>query len=334
MKYRFIDLFAGAGGLSEGFIRAGYEPIAHIEMDHYACDSLKTRAAFHYLKENGKLEIYEEYLKNKKEKTDGSWLWNQVPKSVIDSVIQEAIGKETLPSLFERVDKLCNGKPVDMIIGGPPCQAYSVAGRARLGKKIEEDPRNDLYKFYVEFLKRYKPKMFVFENVLGIFTAKGGEPFRDLIRLVRELDYNIDFREQIASQHGVLQKRHRVIIVGWQNKRDTQEDTSYHYPYLLEEQMPYKMMRDLFCDLPIVKAGEGTLCGIVHYTKPLSDMEYLKKSGIRGVLSFTTQHIARPNNPTDREIYKQELNSGMKENVYGMISLIPHCRSIKIRRHS
>ena len=162
---------------------------------------------------------------------------------MIDSVIQEAIGKETLPSLFERVDKLCNGKPVDMIIGGPPCQAYSVAGRARLGKKIEEDPRNDLYKFYVEFLKRYKPKMFVFENVLGIFTAKGGEPFRDLIRLVRELDYNIDFREQIASQHGVLQKRHRVIIVGWQNKRDTQEDTSYHYPNLLEEQMPYKMMR-------------------------------------------------------------------------------------------
>ena len=87
---------------------------------------------------------------------------------MIDSVIQEAIGKETLPSLFERVDKLCNGKPIDMIIGGPPCQAYSVAGRARLGKKIEEDPRNDLYKFYVEFLKRYKPKMFVFENVLGI----------------------------------------------------------------------------------------------------------------------------------------------------------------------
>ncbi len=112
MKYRFIDLFAGAGGLSEGFIRAGYEAIAHIEMDHYACDSLKTRAAFHYLKENEKLDIYEDYLKNKKEKTDGSWLWNQVPKHVIGSVIQEAIGKETLPSLFERVDKLCNGKPI------------------------------------------------------------------------------------------------------------------------------------------------------------------------------------------------------------------------------
>lgn len=303
--YRFIDLFAGAGGLSEGFIRAGYKPIAHIEMDHYACESLKTRAAYHYLKSIGRLDIYEEYLKNKKEKTDGSWLWNQVPKQIIDSVIQEAIGEKTLSQLFERVDKMCKGKPIDIIIGGPPCQAYSVAGRARLGKKIEEDPRNDLYKFYVEFLKHYRPKMFVFENVLGILTAKGGKPFQDLIRLVRDLDYDIDFQEQIASEHGVLQNRHRVIIVGWQMKRDSHEDTTYHYPILPKEDMPYKVMKDLFCDLPIIKSGEGSLCGIVNYTKPLNDMEYLKKTGIRGVLGFTTQHIARPNNPNDREIYRQ-----------------------------
>ena len=65
---RFIDLFAGAGGLSEGFIRAGFEPIAHIEMDKYACDTLRTRAAFHYLKNNNQLNVYEDYLLNKKEK--------------------------------------------------------------------------------------------------------------------------------------------------------------------------------------------------------------------------------------------------------------------------
>lgn len=103
-NYKFIDLFAGAGGLSEGFIRAGFEPIAHIEMDHYACDTLKTRAAYHYLKANNKLSIYEQYLRTKKEKTDGAWLWNQVPKEVIDTVIQEAIGTngKTNCSIFKK----------------------------------------------------------------------------------------------------------------------------------------------------------------------------------------------------------------------------------------
>ncbi|MDR0415159.1 MAG: DNA cytosine methyltransferase, partial [Prevotellaceae bacterium] len=63
----FIDLFAGAGGLSEGFIRAGYGPLAHIEMDKYACDTLKTRAAFHWLKANSQLQKYKKYLHEKQE---------------------------------------------------------------------------------------------------------------------------------------------------------------------------------------------------------------------------------------------------------------------------
>jgi DNA (cytosine-5)-methyltransferase 1 len=305
-RYKFIDLFAGAGGLSEGFIRAGFEPIAHIEMDHYACDSLRTRAAYHYLKAQGKLSIYEEYLKTKKEKTNGQWLWDRVPETVIDSVIQEAIGKDTIEGIFQKVDKLCNGEKVDIIIGGPPCQAYSVAGRARLGKKIEEDPRNDLYKFYVQFIERYQPEMFVFENVLGIRTAKNGEPFRDLQELVRNLGYEIRPEEQIASEHGVLQNRHRIIIVGWKvNRCGTNIPTTYEYPILPKESLPYCIKKDLFDDLPERKAGEGELCGIVEYTKPLKEMQYLKLSGIRGALGFTTQHIARPTNENDREIYRQ-----------------------------
>ncbi len=77
--------------------------------------------------------------------------------------------------------KLINSKAIksiDIIIGGPPCQAYSVAGRARMGKAVEDDPRNGLYKYYVQFLDRYKPEMFVFENVLGIITAKRGNLLR------------------------------------------------------------------------------------------------------------------------------------------------------------
>ena len=59
---KYLDLFAGAGGLSEGFIRAGYEPVAHVEMDAAACFSLKTRMAYHWLTANGKEEIYSNYL--------------------------------------------------------------------------------------------------------------------------------------------------------------------------------------------------------------------------------------------------------------------------------
>lgn len=298
--YTFIDLFAGAGGLSEGFIRAGFTPIAHIEMKQDACNTLKTRSAFHYLQNHGQLSIYEDYLKNKKEGTDGSVLWAQVPSEVTDAAICATIGEDTINGIFEKVDSLKGDKTVDIIIGGPPCQAYSVAGRARMGKAVEDDPRNELYKYYVQFLERYQPKMFVFENVLGIITAKRGEPFADLKKLVDELGYDMAAKVQIASQHGVLQNRQRVIIVGW--KRNA--SPKYGYPELEIEDMPYTVMSDLFSDLPNRKAGEGKLCEPISYTRPLSEMEYLEKSGIRGVLNFTTQHLARPTNDNDREIYK------------------------------
>lgn len=307
-QFTFIDLFAGAGGLSEGFIRAGFTPIAHIEMNQDACNTLKTRAAFHYLKAEGKLSVYEDYLKNKVEKTDGTDLWSKVPKNITEKVICAAIGEKTIGDIFFNVDKLKGSRCVDIIIGGPPCQAYSVAGRARMGKDVENDPRNELYKYYVRFLERYNPRMFVFENVLGILTAKRGEPFADLKRLVEELGYKMDCKVQIASEHGVLQDRHRVIIVGW--KDDQFKD--YSYPILEKESMPYAVMKDLFSDLPLRKAGEGNLCGIVSYTKPLSEMKYLKESGIRGVLSFTTQHVARPTNDNDRQIYKIAVDLWLK----------------------
>lgn len=64
-QLNFIDLFAGAGGLSEGFIRSGFTPIAHVEMNKDACDTLRTRTAFHWLKENNRAEEYYDYLKEK-----------------------------------------------------------------------------------------------------------------------------------------------------------------------------------------------------------------------------------------------------------------------------
>lgn len=307
-KLNFIDLFAGAGGLSEGFIRAGYIPLAHIEMDKYACDTLRTRAAFHWLKDNENLGVYKKYLYEKKEKEDGSKLWKQVPPEVINTVIQATIGEKTIDGIFENVDKLIGEQNVDIIIGGPPCQAYSIAGRARMGKAVEQDPRNELYKFYVKFLERYKPKMFVFENVLGIITAKKGKPFADLQKVVDEAGYAMEVHIQVASQHGVLQNRQRVIIVGWQKGSD------YHYPTLSPGENNYQVLKDLFSDLPERKSGEGKLCEPIEYTKPLSEMRYLEESKIRGTLNFTIQHIARSNNANDREIYKIALDKFLLHN--------------------
>lgn len=310
-KYTFIDLFAGCGGLSEGFVRAGFKPIAHIEMVKEACNSLKTRVSFHYLKEQRKLHIYDKYLKEKLPKEDGSKLWNQVPKSVIDSVIQAEIGEHTIQNIFENIDRIKGNQNVDLIIGGPPCQAYSAAGRARMGKAVEQDPRNELYKYYVRFLEKYQPKMFVFENVLGIKTAKGGGPFRDLQKLVRELGYEIEPREQIASDYGVLQNRHRMIIIGWK-KEINSVPTKFGYPELKKNPGPQDIVKELFSDLPERNAGEGDMNECVKYTKSASEMDYLSKYKLRSSSGFTTQHIARPTNPNDRQIYLRALNHWYK----------------------
>ena len=173
-----------------------------------------------------------------------------------------------------------------------------------MGKDVEDDPRNELYKYYVKFLERYSPKMFVFENVLGIVTAKKGEPLKDLKELVDSIGYEMQMHVQNASEHGVLQKRQRVIIVGWRKECLNAEGQHFHYPILKKEINSYRVMNDLFSDLPERKAGEGSLTAIVPYSKSLQAMPYLKESAIRNdKFDFTTQHIARPHNANDREIY-------------------------------
>ena len=166
---KYFDLFAGAGGLSEGFTRAGYEPVAHVEMDKAACFTLRTRAAYHWLKKENKLDIYNRYLNGLMTRDE---FYKEIPESVLGTVLNYEISSDTLPQIFEDVDKLLNGEKLDLIIGGPPCQAYSLAGRSRSETKMVGDKRNYLYRHYAEFLKKYTPKYFVFENVLGLLSAK------------------------------------------------------------------------------------------------------------------------------------------------------------------
>lgn len=304
--FKYIDLFAGAGGLSEGFIRQGFEPIAHVEMKKEACDTLKTRTAFHYLKKQNKEEIYHDYLKGKITRDE---FWDNVPKHLIESVINREISEETLSDIFEIIDKELNNNKVDLIIGGPPCQAYSIVGRAR--KDMESDPRNHLYKHYVKFLKKYQPKMFVFENVPGILSAKNGEYLDKIFKAVKEEGYEVAIPPKNhlnAKNFGVLQDRKRVIIIGWKKEFD------FNYPEFEEKEPQSQILKDLFSDLKPLKNGEGSL-GLTQYSRPIT--RYLETSKIRNGLDFTTQHICRPNNQNDLEIYRiavEEWNNGKRLN--------------------
>lgn len=302
MSLKYIDLFAGAGGLSEGFIRCGFVPIAHVEMNKDACDTLRTRTAFHYLKEENRTEEYYDYVKGKISRDE---LWLKIPEHLIKSVINAEISSETLPSIFDKIDKELGKQKVDLVIGGPPCQAYSVAGRARDPKGMSGDPRNHLYKYYVEFLKRYNPKMFVFENVPGILSANNGGYLELIFDAVREAGYELDKKILNAKHFGVLQDRKRVIIIGWK------KNLKFKYPDFEENQPHYEILKDLFSDLPKIKNGQGEW-GVVEYAKETND--YLENSGIRNGVNFTSQHIARPNNQNDLEIYKIAVNKWVKEN--------------------
>ncbi len=289
-KLKYIDLFAGAGGLSEGFIREGFHPVAHVEMCKEACDTLKTRLAFHHLSENRKQKTYFSYLKGEISREE---LWKIIPDGIINSVIYNEISGKTIENIFKQIDGKLDSKKVDLIIGGPPCQAYSLVGRSRDPNRMEGDKRNFLFRYYAKFLVRYQPKYFVFENVLGLLTAGNKKYLNEMLQLFSDIGYSIDFQILNAEEYGVLQRRRRVIIIGHRGKK------KFQFPKLETVENKWQTKRDLFFDLPKLKPGQEL--PITKYTKPIN--EYLKQTETRNGVEFVTQHITRHHNERDLEIY-------------------------------
>ena len=100
-NYNFIDVFAGAGGLSEGFLQAGFRPVAHVEMNEYAAKTLETRSAYYYLKNSGNLALYRKYLSGD---ISCDELMKMIPASVTKTIINETLSDETLPAVFKTID--------------------------------------------------------------------------------------------------------------------------------------------------------------------------------------------------------------------------------------
>lgn len=294
-KIKFLDLFAGAGGLSEGFIRAGFEPVAHVESDISACFTLRTRMAYHWLNSHNREEVYSQYLKGKLSRPE---LYASVPKKHIASVLNMEIGEENLDTIFKYVDTVLGKSKLDLIIGGPPCQAYSVVGRSRDKNGMKGDKRNYLYLYYSKFLKRYKPKYFVFENVTGLLSAKDEDGvlyFDKMKDVFRKDGYELEYQTLSTDAYGVLQKRKRIIIVGKRCKRSTG-----FYPEPAKWN-PGVTVSEVFKDLPSIQSGGGAVRNIRLKKYKGS---WLYEAGIRNDDFPLTWHQSRRNNEQDLEIYK------------------------------
>lgn len=288
----YIDLFAGAGGLSEGFVRAGFRPIAHVEMDEAACFTLKTRVAYHYLKNNQGLGSYISYLKGEITRKE---LYDIIPAELLDTVFCNEIGAGKNEEIFEKIDAIKQDLEIDLIVGGPPCQAYSLMGRARDIIGMNGDKRNYLFFDYALYLKKYQPKMFVFENVAGLKSADDGWYYKTMLAIFKTLGYRTKDYLLNANDFGVLQSRKRVLIIGWK------EELNLTLEAFSQVGHKYKV-KDLFGDLPSIEAGGGIDKYLDYTTSEAGD--YLSFAKIRNGINVLTQHIARPHNPQDLKIYK------------------------------
>ena len=294
MAIKVLDLFAGAGGLSEGFIRVGCKMVGHIEMDKNACDTLVTRMVYHALAEKKKIGDYKKYVFGEVTRDELIKKYNLQKER--DSVICSAIGSDNFKELIDEIKQRLNGKRLDIIIGGPPCQAYSHIGRARDKNKMKTDTRNFLYKYYVEFLKELKPKIFVFENVPGLKTAGGGKHLADMRELMMKAGYKTDLKILNTVDYGVPQNRKRIILVGWSKNSKMKE-----YPNFEKLKMKRSYtVSDVFSNLPSLRAGAGEMV-IKHFKQGKSVPSQLKVTDFDVLMA----HVTRPNNKQDLEIYRR-----------------------------
>lgn len=296
----FIDLFAGCGGLTEGFYKQGYNALAHVEINHFACETLKTRMR-HY-------GYNEEIVKN--------------------SVLEYDITSE---NVIEKLHSIIKDNKVDVIIGGPPCQSFSSLGIAKDDKNMEDDPRNFLFESYVKILNEFLPKIFVFENVTGILkaTVKKKKIF-DLVSKELGVNYNIVKNTDVivlnATHYGVPQERKRVILLGVRKDLDYSPEDVYnsiiktHYAPGEEPQgnkVKFVSVREAIDDLPFLHQGEGKVES--KYFKNFDECSDFQKKMRENADSIVRYHIARKNNAMDVERYKT-----MALNHWNFLELLEH----------
>ena len=221
MKINVIDLFAGCGGLTDGFLQTGqYNTLAAVDWELPTIKTLKNRLIKKWKYDDPKKVIHFDI---------------QRTKELLFGFDDDEFGKST------GLVNLINGQNVDLVVGGPPCQAYSMAGRVRDKNGMQDDYRNFLFESYVKVVDHFKPKAFVFENVEGILSAApGGISIIDRVRKAfLEIGYEItgNLKSQAlfdTSYFGVPQKRKRVIIYGARINSESTNKIALFYKIMRE----------------------------------------------------------------------------------------------------
>lgn len=192
-KYKLIDLFSGAGGMSVGFSRAGFNIKGSIEL-------LEKYAQTHEINFPGCTSLYGDI-------------------------------RELSPKEFARKTKISKSSPT-IIVGGPPCQTFSSAGQSKIQSlskdDIKNDPRNYLFKSYFDYVAYFKPDIFVMENVPNLKTKYNGEIFENILKICSELDYEVTHDILNAADYGVPQNRKRLFIIGCKKGRKVKFPKSTH----------------------------------------------------------------------------------------------------------
>ena len=301
-KLTFIDLFAGCGGLSEGFLLSGeFEGLAHVEWEIPMVDTLRKRLAdrWGHNKEEAEKRVIHFDIQKTSELLNGKWKKN--------TLLQ--YGKTNHPETAKKGLKSLVGKrKVDLIIGGPPCQAYSIAGRAQDEDSMKNDYRNYLFESFIGVVNELEPKAFVFENVPGLLSAKPGDiPVTERIfDAFKKAGYQISEPKHLkksvysADEFGVPQKRRRIIIIG------VREDSGINLEGLYskidsQRNLSEKLtVRDAIANLPKLKPRESK---VRENGKNVSHRQISGK-----MIPF---HVPRFHNSRDIEFFRTWIEDGM-----------------------
>lgn len=318
-----IDLFSGAGGLAEGFTLEGFQVAAHIEKEKWMCETLKTRAIYNFLKKDGNLQLYFKYLEKnlsyRNFEEGRKTMFNKyigLEKLVSDAIICKAFGNPELESETSDINEIItdienalrniNATSVDVVIGGPPCQAFSVLAR-HIQNKSKDYIKINLYAYYLMILKHFMPKTFVFENVPGITSILQGYLFKQICAEFNKAGYKLlckdggTIEENVfnASDFGVCQTRKRIILIGVRNDKNADfPDFNKYKIYNFSD----LTTRTAIEDLPSMRAGENEDHILYPYKdkKNLTEFQKLMRINSCGVIN----HKARPNIKRDLDIYR------------------------------